>query len=108
MPDVFSVVRKLLPGSYTIILPASKALPKVMADSSKHRQKQRRTVGVRMPSHPVTQGLLQMLDRPLLCTSARVEEEQVSASMPLGIDREISPVSCVLFVAATIPCSHHE
>lgn len=57
---MFSVVRKLLPGSYTIILPASKAMPKVMSDG-KHRQKQRRTVGVRMPAHPVTQGLLQNL-----------------------------------------------
>lgn len=63
MPDVFAVVRKLLPGSYTMILPASKAMPKVILDGGKHRQKQRRTVGVRMPAHPVTQGLLQALDR---------------------------------------------
>jgi tRNA A37 threonylcarbamoyladenosine synthetase subunit TsaC/SUA5/YrdC len=63
MPDTFSVVRKLLPGSYTMILPASKAMPKVLVSTSKHRQKQRHTVGVRMPSHPVTQALLHLLDR---------------------------------------------
>eukprot|EP00892_Ulva_mutabilis_P007075 jgi/Ulvmu1/473/UM001_0481.1 len=76
MPDWFSVVRRVLPGSYTFILPASKLMPKVIVNTSKHRQKQRQTVGVRMPDHPVTLAILSMLQRPLLCTSAHVAEEE--------------------------------
>lgn len=63
MPDWFSVVRRVLPGSYTFILPASKQMPKVMINSSKQKQKQRQTVGVRMPAHPVTLALLSTLQR---------------------------------------------
>eukprot|EP01025_Chloroclados_australasicus_P030535 TRINITY_DN3064_c0_g1_i2.p1 TRINITY_DN3064_c0_g1~~TRINITY_DN3064_c0_g1_i2.p1 ORF type:complete len:271 (+),score=26.82 TRINITY_DN3064_c0_g1_i2:203-1015(+) len=74
-PDVFGVVRKLVPGPYTFILPASKALPKVVVNSAKHKRKQRHTVGVRMPADPVCQALLSKLDRPLLCTSVHVSEE---------------------------------
>lgn len=65
MPDWFSIVRRVLPGSYTFILPASKQMPKVVVNSSKHRQKQRQTVGVRMPAHPVTLALLSTLSRYL-------------------------------------------
>lgn len=63
MPDWFSIVRRVLPGSYTFILQASKQMPKVIVSSSKHRSKQRHTVGVRMPAHPVTLALLASLPR---------------------------------------------
>lgn len=56
-------MRRLLPGPYTIILPATREVPKLLLDK-------RRQVGVRVPAHPICQAIVHMLGRPLLTTSA--------------------------------------
>jgi tRNA threonylcarbamoyl adenosine modification protein (Sua5/YciO/YrdC/YwlC family) len=61
---LFRVVRRKLPGPYTFILPASKALPRIM-------RKYRRTVGIRVPDCPITLELLRQFGRPLITTSMR-------------------------------------
>ncbi|KAL3139512.1 hypothetical protein ABBQ38_003835 [Trebouxia sp. C0009 RCD-2024] len=73
--DVFRVARQVLPGPYTFILTASKQLPKQCTDYQSGKSKQRKSVGVRIPDDIVLQAVLSQLDRPLLCTSAHVEEQ---------------------------------
>ena len=70
-PNLFRIANAVLPGPYTLLLPASKALPKncVLDKRGAPVCKLRRTVGVRLPAHPVTAALLARLSRPLLCTS---------------------------------------
>lgn len=66
MPDWFGVVRQVLPGPYTFILQASKAMPKMRLGGGKSKakkSKQRHTVGVRMPDNAVCQELLSLLDK---------------------------------------------
>jgi tRNA A37 threonylcarbamoyladenosine synthetase subunit TsaC/SUA5/YrdC len=65
LPDWFKVAREVLPGAYTFILPASKNMPKLkMVDGKvKKKTKQRSTVGVRIPDHPVCQEILNLLGR---------------------------------------------
>ena len=73
MPDWFSVVRQVLPGPYTFILMASKAMPKMRLGGGKSKakkSKQRHTVGVRMPAHAVCQELLSLLDTCALAATA--------------------------------------
>lgn len=68
----FKLARKCLPGPYTFILNAGKDMPKVCLLDPRSKSKKckaRKTVGVRVPSHPVTAALLRRLDRPLLCGS---------------------------------------
>lgn len=68
----FKLARKCLPGPYTFILNAGKDMPKVCLLDPRSKSKNckaRKTVGVRVPSHPVTAALLRRLDRPLLCGS---------------------------------------
>jgi len=72
-PDVFRIARQCLPGPYTFILGASKSLPKQCLDFQTGRSKQRKTVGVRMPDHPVCQAVLSQLDYPLLVSSVPLE-----------------------------------
>lgn len=62
--NAFRVMRRVLPGKYTFILPASKEVPRSLF----HLQK-RRTVGVRMPDSVVTRSLVKLLGRPMLSTS---------------------------------------
>jgi tRNA threonylcarbamoyl adenosine modification protein (Sua5/YciO/YrdC/YwlC family) len=64
----YRVMRRLLPGPYTFILPATKEVPKVL-------RMKRKTVGVRVPSHPVTLALTSALGRPIVSTSASFDSE---------------------------------
>lgn len=64
----YRVMRRLLPGPYTFILPATKEVPRGL-------RMKRKTVGVRVPSHPVTLALTSALGRPIVSTSASVDSE---------------------------------
>ena len=60
---VFKAVKAATPGSYTFILPATKEVPRRL----QHRGK--KTVGVRIPRHVVTQALLAELGEPLVSSA---------------------------------------
>jgi tRNA threonylcarbamoyl adenosine modification protein (Sua5/YciO/YrdC/YwlC family) len=64
----YRVMRRLLPGPYTFILPATKEVPRTL-------RMNRKTVGVRIPSHPVTLALTSALGRPIVSTSASLDSE---------------------------------
>jgi tRNA threonylcarbamoyl adenosine modification protein (Sua5/YciO/YrdC/YwlC family) len=66
--SAYRVMRRLLPGPYTFILPATKEVPRIL-------RMKRKTVGVRVPSHPVTLALTNALGRPLVSTSASHDGE---------------------------------
>lgn len=80
-PDTFRIARQVLPGPYTFILLAGKALPKQCVDYLSGKSKTRRSVGVRMPSDVICQAILEQLERPLLCSSIR-PADQVSGALP--------------------------
>jgi tRNA threonylcarbamoyl adenosine modification protein (Sua5/YciO/YrdC/YwlC family) len=61
----YRLARRIFPGPYTLVLPATPAVPRGVSD---HRK--RRVVGIRIPDHPVTAALVQALGRPLLTSSA--------------------------------------
>jgi tRNA threonylcarbamoyl adenosine modification protein (Sua5/YciO/YrdC/YwlC family) len=63
----FVILRRILPGPYTIVLRAGEKVPKVMLS-------RQRTVGIRVPDHPVPQAILHELGHPLLTTSCPQEE----------------------------------
>ena len=60
----FRVAHRIFPGPYTLVVPATREVPRGLTDSK------RRTVGLRITTHPVAQALVQALGRPLLTTSA--------------------------------------
>lgn len=51
------------PGPYTFILEATKEVPRRLSHPS------RRTIGLRVPDHGVTQALLELMGQPLLATT---------------------------------------
>jgi tRNA threonylcarbamoyl adenosine modification protein (Sua5/YciO/YrdC/YwlC family) len=55
---VFRAIKAATPGSYTFILPATKEVPRRLQHPGK------KTVGVRIPRHVVTQALLAELGEP--------------------------------------------
>jgi tRNA threonylcarbamoyl adenosine modification protein (Sua5/YciO/YrdC/YwlC family) len=64
----FRLAKQLFPGPYTLVVPATRVVPRTLTD---HK---RRTVGIRITSHPIAQALAQGLGRPLLTSSATVPE----------------------------------
>src|SRR6202051_4832807 len=59
----FRAVKAATPGSYTFILPATKEVPRVLQHPGK------KTVGVRIPRHVVTQALLAELGAPIVSST---------------------------------------
>jgi tRNA threonylcarbamoyl adenosine modification protein (Sua5/YciO/YrdC/YwlC family) len=61
--SVFRAIKAATPGSYTFILPATKEVPRRLMHEKK------KTVGVRIPDHVVTQALLAELGEPLVSST---------------------------------------
>lgn len=68
--DVFRAIKASTPGSYTFILPATKEVPRQLLNTKK------KTVGVRIPDHVVTQALLAELGEPLLSSTLLLPDEE--------------------------------
>ncbi|MEV0157676.1 L-threonylcarbamoyladenylate synthase [Micromonospora sp. NPDC050686] len=66
----FRAIKAATPGSYTFILPATKEVPRRLLHPRK------RTVGVRIPDHTVTQALLAELGEPLLSSTLLLPDEE--------------------------------
>jgi tRNA threonylcarbamoyl adenosine modification protein (Sua5/YciO/YrdC/YwlC family) len=75
----YRLLKSLTPGSYTFILEATRELPRRLAHP------RRRTIGLRVPDHPVAQALLAALGEPLLSTTLALPGDE----LPLSDGREI-------------------
>jgi tRNA threonylcarbamoyl adenosine modification protein (Sua5/YciO/YrdC/YwlC family) len=59
----YRMLKLATPGPFTFILEATKEVPRRVSHPS------RRTIGLRVPDHPVTSALLDLLGQPLLATT---------------------------------------
>ena len=60
---MYRLLKSYTPGPYTFILKATRDVPKRMKDPK------RKTVGIRVPAHPVPQALLGALGEPLMSST---------------------------------------
>jgi len=67
---VFRAIKASTPGSYTFILPATKEVPRRLLHPKK------KTVGVRIPDHVVTQALLAELGEPILSSTLLLPDQE--------------------------------
>ena len=65
----FRLLKSATPGPYTFILEASKEVPRRLSHPS------RKTIGLRVPDHPVLQALLKLHNGPLLATTLIIPGE---------------------------------
>ncbi len=68
----YKAMKRLLPGPYTFVLEASRQVPKIL-------QTKRRTVGIRVPDHPIALGLVGLLGHPIITTTASLPDEAVES-----------------------------
>ena len=74
----FRLARRIFPGPYTLEVPASREVPRLLVDHSRKR----RQVGIRIPDHPIALALVRALGRPLLTSSAVPPGEERALSDP--------------------------
>ena len=67
---IFRLLKANVPGPYTFILNATREVPRLLM------HEKRRTIGLRVPDHPITLALLEELGEPLM---------SVSLIMPLSL-----------------------
>jgi len=77
----FKLIRRMIPGPYTFILPATKEVPKLLIHPKK------KTVGIRVPDYPININMIQNLNRPLLAITAKLQD--VEYGTPSSGDREM-------------------
>ena len=68
--SAYKTIRRLAPGPYTFVLPASKDIPKKLWTK-------RKTVGIRIPDNEITEMLTRGLGNPIISTSATTRRGQV-------------------------------
>ncbi len=49
--DAYRIMKRLIPGPYTFLLPATKAVPKLVMSPK------RKSTGIRVPNHPICQAI---------------------------------------------------
>ena len=63
----YKTMKRCLPGPYTFILEATQLVPKIMLTK-------RKTVGIRIPDHPICLAIVRTLGRPMINTSAGLDD----------------------------------
>jgi len=64
---IFKLLKKSLPGPFTFILESSSKVPKILDVNKK-------TVGIRIPDHPVPRSIVEGLGNPLINASIKNED----------------------------------
>jgi tRNA threonylcarbamoyl adenosine modification protein (Sua5/YciO/YrdC/YwlC family) len=65
--SAFKVMKRILPGPFTFILSAGSRVPKVLAN--------RKTVGIRIPNHPIPLQIVHELENPVITTSIKDDDD---------------------------------
>ena len=73
----FRLLKSVTPGSYTFILRARREVPR--------RLTRKKTIGLRIPGHPVAHELLAELDEPMLSATLTLRGETTPLSDPQDI-----------------------
>lgn len=79
--DNFKLIKRLIPGPYTFILPATREVPRLLTHPKK------RTVGIRVPDYPICLEVIKELGHPLLAITAKLPD--VEYGHPEDGDREM-------------------
>jgi len=72
----FRLLKTLTPGPYTFILSATKEVPRRLQNPK------RKSIGLRVPDHPITSALLEALGEPLMSVTLILPDEELPLTDP--------------------------
>ncbi|MEK9933147.1 MAG: L-threonylcarbamoyladenylate synthase [Luminiphilus sp.] len=76
---VYRLLRHATPGAYTFVLEATREVPRRLV------QPKRKTIGLRVPDHPIPQALLEALDEPLMSATLILPGDDYPMTDPYDI-----------------------
>ncbi|NIL94266.1 MAG: threonylcarbamoyl-AMP synthase [Woeseiaceae bacterium] len=79
----YRLVKSMTPGPYTFILPATRELPKRLQSTK------RRTIGMRVPDHPLVRAVLDELGEPIMSSTLTLPGEDLPLTDPVEIEERI-------------------
>lgn len=79
----YRLIKSLTPGPYTFILPATRQLPKILANPK------RRTIGIRVPDHPLVNAMLAELGEPIMSSTLTLPGDDRPLTDPVEIEERI-------------------
>ncbi len=72
--SAYRIMRRLIPGPYTFLLPTTKLVPKLVMNPK------RKATGIRVPDHPLCLALTTALGNPIISTSAHFIDEDANSA----------------------------
>lgn len=88
--SAYRLMRRLIPGPYTFVLPASREVPKLCRDPK------RKTVGIRVPENPIPRALIESLGNPIISTSAQRKGDKWIINDPEDIAKNFKALDLVI------------
>lgn len=79
----YRLIKALTPGPYTFILPATRELPKMLQNPK------RRTIGIRVPDHPLVSAMLEKLGEPIMSSTLSLPGDDRPLTDPDEIEARI-------------------
>jgi tRNA threonylcarbamoyl adenosine modification protein (Sua5/YciO/YrdC/YwlC family) len=79
----YRMLRSMTPGPYTFILPATREVPKRL------QHPKRRTIGLRVPDHPLVRAVLQELGEPIMSSTLLLPGDDLPLTDPHDIEERI-------------------
>ncbi len=95
--EAHRLIKALTPGPYTFVLKATKDVPRRFQHPS------RKTVGIRIPDHPVAQAILQELNEPIFSTTLILPGETQALEDPVEIRERLEKQVDLVIDAGIIP-----
>jgi tRNA threonylcarbamoyl adenosine modification protein (Sua5/YciO/YrdC/YwlC family) len=80
---VFRLLKAYTPGPYTFILPATKEVPRRLQHAKK------KSIGLRIPTHPIALALLEELDEPLMSSTLILPGDEMPMTEAMDIEDTI-------------------
>lgn len=68
--QAFKTIKSYVPGPFTFILPATNDLPKLL-------QTNRKSIGIRVPDHPIPLEIVRQLGNPIITTSVKDDIDDI-------------------------------
>jgi len=93
--EAFRLMRLLLPGPYTFILPSTRLVPRLL-------QRDRKAVGVRIPEHWFCKSIVEMAGEPIITTSIPLSDERIHVD-PLQIEEQFGHMVDIIVDSGILP-----
>ena len=92
----YRLIKSLTPWPYTFVLPATREVPKRLQNLK------RRTIGLRVPDHPLVHAMLESLGEPIMSSTLSLPGDKMPLTDPVDIEERIGhQIDAIIDAGAT-------